>query len=99
MEEIGAAWRCNSCKPMKDIQKETQCLKFLQLNINGIWSKKHELESMLEENEISVAFIQETKLSKKSNFQMFKYNVIRRDRDSHGGGICTLIRKDLRYAS
>ena len=77
-------------------------LKFSSINVNGIRSKKLELLAYLDFHQPQIVAIQETKIdSSISTSELFPetcpYNVYRKDRNSKGGGVMLLIRKDISY--
>ena len=71
----------------------------LQWNCNGISNKTTELQQFLQQYQIDVAAIQETKLTSKSKPPKFaNYTVVRHDRDKDkGGGLMFLVHKDLLF--
>ena len=76
--------------------------RILQLNCNGLNSSHTEIAAFLTEKNISIACLQETKLSTRSTLKPFPgYTPIRQDRDTGrgGGGLLTLIREDLHFAT
>ena len=82
-------------------------IRILQWNCDYLLAKISELEMKLEEWEIDVACIQETKLRAEDEDLVVKgFNVVRKDRKregmsryARGGGLITLIRKGIDYQS
>ena len=74
-------------------------LKILQLNINGIKGKVDELADFLHTNQIKIASIQETKLSKNSkDINIPNYTFLRQDRKRNsGGGLCFFIHESVQF--
>ena len=80
-------------------------LKILQLNIDSVMSKLHELKKFLKEYKISVALIQETKLIKSDKKPVIPgYTVRRKDRiqpkgkeKDRGGGLLIVIKNNIPY--
>lgn len=76
-------------------------LRILQLNIDGINPKKHELSELLISQKIDIALIQETKLLPKSRTPNIQgYSAIRTDRPNAeypGGGLISYISHDLNF--
>ncbi|GFY07778.1 hypothetical protein TNCV_4133751 [Trichonephila clavipes] len=64
----------------------TRTVNSLQLNINGTQKKCAELSDILNENNIHVARLQETRLNSKLHFNVKGYTTIRKDRVSGAGG-------------
>lgn len=63
-------------------------------NANGILGKLTELKHFLKNNNVQIMAINETKINKSHKRN---YRIIRKDRDSHGGGIAILIRNDITH--
>ena len=75
-------------------------LKLISININSIRGKKLDLLAFLEVHQPHVVAIQETKIdSSIATSELFpetcQYNVFRKDRNLHGGGVMLLIHKDI----
>ena len=98
----------NHVKPTTT-KKENRNIKILQLNINGIKSKLLELKQLLEEENIDIAVIQETKLHPSSkNPTIPNYSFYRQDRPMssssiktkiNGGGLIMYIKNNLPYTN
>ncbi len=72
----------------------TSPLRILQWNANGLRTKLHELLLFLLALRIQVALVQETHLDPSVDINSacsFGYQVYRKDRDRHGGGLLTLV--------
>ena len=84
---------------------EEEVLRVLQWNADGIWNKKAELEELLGRLKVGVALVQESKLGERSKTPVFEgYSVVRKDRtvirrgeEMTGGGLLTLVRKDIPF--
>ena len=75
-------------------------MKLISININSIRGKKLDLLAFLEVHQPHVVAIQETKNdSSIATSELFpetcQYNVFRKDRNLHGGGVMLLIHKDI----
>ena len=75
-------------------------LKFISLNINSIRGKKLDLLAFLDVHNPHIVAIQETKIdSSVATSELFPetcpYNIFRKDRNLHGGGVMLLIHKDI----
>lgn len=64
-------------------------------NANGLIRGKDELEVFLEDREVAVMLVSETRLKPGQYFGLRNYQVFRKDRDSRGGGVAVLVRKNL----
>jgi hypothetical protein len=88
-------------RPLLDPQsddEDTPAFTILQFNANGIRSKAAELAYFLDQHNVHVAAIQETKLATTSEDPAFPgYSVLRRDRNASGGGIAFLIKDNVTY--
>ena len=83
-------------------------LKILQLNINGINNKIAELQQFLNEENIDIAAIQETRLHPSNKTPEIKgYSCTRKDRPLpassntkiNGGGLITYVKEDICYSN
>ena len=72
---------------------------FLQFNTNGILNSQQQLLQLLQDQNILIACIQETKLTETSILPPFpNYTTIRKDRpQGRGGGLITLIHHSVTY--
>ena len=75
-------------------------LKFISLNINSIRGKKLDLLAFLDVHNPHIVTVQETKIdSSIATSELFPetcpYNIFRKDRNLHGGGVMLLIHKDI----
>ena len=75
-------------------------LKFITLNINSIRGKKLDLLAFLGVHNPHIVAIQETRIdSSIATSELFPetcpYNIFRKDRNLHGGGVMLLIHKDI----
>ena len=74
-------------------------ISILHLNINSIFSKINEIDSILSLN-YDIVMFNETKLDNvvpNSFYKNVNYNILRLDRNRHGGGILVFIRKEYTY--
>ena len=69
-------------------------LKIFHLNINGLRSKYSELVYFLENNEVDVLSLNETKIDNSTNISFTDYNIERNDRTGQGGGVALVINKE-----
>ena len=77
-------------------------LKFVSININSIRSKKLKLLAFLDFHQPHTVAIQETKIESSivtSELfpESYPYNVYRKDRNLHGGGVMFLVHKDISH--
>ena len=75
-------------------------LHFLHLNINSLLPKVDELRNIAEKTRASVIGITESKLDSSifdSEINIAGYDVLRKDRNRHGGGVVCYIRNDLSF--
>ena len=75
-------------------------LKFISMNINSIRGKNLELLAFLDFHQPHVVAIQETQIdSSIATSELFPetcpYNVYRKDKIIHGGGVMLLVHKDI----
>lgn len=56
-----------------------------------------ELENFIKNNKIHIIGINETKLQESDEINLKDYNIIRKDRNQHGGGVAIIIDKQLQY--
>ena len=88
-----------SSKETNPSNKTLDGLKLISININSIRGKKLDLLAFLEVHQPHVVAIQETKIdSSIATSELFpetcQYNIFRKDRNLHGGGVMLLIHKD-----
>ena len=75
-------------------------LHFAHININSFLPKIDELQYIAKLNEAAVIGILESKLADSvlsSEIQMENYDLIRSDRNRHGGGVACFVTNDLSY--
>ena len=75
-------------------------LHFVHININSLLPKIDELRYIAKLSEAAVIGISESKLDDSvlsSEIQIENYDLIRSDRNRHGGGVACFIRNDLSY--
>ena len=75
-------------------------LHFLHANARSIFHKLPELKLLAKQSNAAAIAITETWLDDKYTdacVSIDGYNLIRRDRDGHAGGVCAYIREDLAY--
>ena len=72
----------------------------MQFNANGIDNKLTELGEFLEQHNIKVAVIQESKVSYNSKTERIQnFTTVRKDRrQGKGGGLLTLIHKSINFS-
>jgi hypothetical protein len=72
-------------------------LKILQININGIQNKIYELNQLVQEHDIDIILIQETKLKSNNKTPYIpNFSYIRKDRiDNNGGGLLIYIKSNI----
>jgi len=72
-------------------------LRIITWNSNAVTTKKAELALFLNDNNIDIAAINETKLSTTSRFNIPGYITYRANRNHHGGGVMILIKHNIRH--
>ena len=74
-------------------------LKIAHINLQSINNKLDELKHFLATNNIGIMSINETWLTEKSTIKILNYSIVRKDRPAgkHGGGVCILIHKSIRF--
>ena len=85
----------NSSKETNSSSRAFGGLKLISMNINSIRGKKLDLMAFLEVHQPHVVVIQGTKID--SSVATCQYNVFRKDRNLHGGGVLLLTHKDIPY--
>ena len=87
----------NDFDPYKFI-KNKKGLKFAHLNINGIRSKIEYLTLFLQETKLDILCLNESKVDLSINdaeISVPNYNIFRRDRNKHGGGVLVYCKDNL----
>ena len=72
------------------------------LNINSLHSKMHEISFLLDKGLLDVLVLNETKLDStidSASYENSRYDLFRRDRTRHGGGIIVYVKKGLKIKS
>lgn len=79
--------------------KQKNNLKLLQWNAQGATTESviAQMDLVLNEHNIDIAFISETYLLSKHALKLTNYEVYRNDRQTHGGGVLTAIRNDVAH--
>ena len=75
-------------------------IKFLQLNVVSLLKNIEELGQLLSLNSIGIFALNETRLDNSitdSEVNIPNYNIIRKDRDRRGGGICIYIHENILF--
>lgn len=70
----------------------------LHWNCNSIKHKYVELSHALNNYNIQICSLNETKLSSKSLFKIHNYKIYRNDRDSRGGGVAIILRNNIKHS-
>ena len=86
----------NNNKTQQQINSK-KTITIIQININGLTTKIHELKNLTDNTKIDIITIQETKLKPTHRTPYLKdYTAIRTDRTyKNGGGLMTYIKKDI----
>lgn len=69
----------------------------MQWNARSINNKLGTLCNLIDVNKIDVVLLSETYLDDGKNLNIYDFNVIRKDRDSRGGGVAIALRKKYTY--
>ena len=75
-------------------------LHFLHINLRSMLSKISELRLIAQNSNAAVIGVSETWLDssvRDSEISIPNYTVFRKDRNSHGGGVCVYVRNDIAY--
>ena len=98
-------WTCDMCSTEHSINNnKTQqqinskkTITIIQININGLTTKIHELKNLTDNTKIDIITIQETKLKLTHRTPyLIDYTAIRTDRTyKNGGGLMTYIKNDI----
>lgn len=67
------------------------------LNIRSISDKKPKILDFIITNQVSICILSETWLQNKHKFAIPHYEIVRKDRDSRGGGILVALHKDVAF--
>ena len=73
----------------------------LHLNTRSLLDKITALRDIATQTRAAISGVSETWLDgtvTNSEIELEGYNIIRRDRDRHGGGVCTFIRYDIAFS-
>ena len=77
--------------------KTVNNLKVGHWNSNSIKNKNFLFNKFMNENNFDIFCLNETKLSVKTQIEFENYNIIRKDRNSRGGGVAVLIKNNLQF--
>ena len=75
-------------------------LHFIHINVRSLFPKLDELRLIARETNAACIAISETWLDDSvfdSELSILNYNIYRRDRNRHGGGVCLYIRSDIAF--
>ena len=67
----------------------------MQWNINGIRGKKEKLQELIEELGPKIIVLQEIKIIDEQPININNYEIFRKGRTNHGGGLCTAVHKSI----
>ena len=79
---------------------ENKGMPFVHLNVNSLLNKIDELRTIVKKSKASVFGITETKIDSSINDEELNidgYNIIRSDRNRHGGGVACYIKNDISF--
>lgn len=97
--ELNSKWRCATCDRVPTIEQPIttlDCIRIVQWNANSIRSRSSEIEDFLNEMNIHIAIIQETKLER-GRF-LIHSRMLRKDRTNAGDGLAKLKYTILPYS-
>jgi exonuclease III len=77
------------------MNKRKDNLMLMHMNVRGIKSKIKDIHSLVEENEIDIMVLTETKLSGKENRIVRGYKNFRLNRNTKAGGVCIYYKESL----
>ena len=102
--DCGTDFTPNVAKQLEDLNhwKAFQCkgLHFLHINVNSLLPKIYEVNLIANKSNATILGISETKLDNTimdSELKIEGYDLIRSDRNRHGGGVACYIKKDRHY--
>jgi hypothetical protein len=80
--------------------EDKNLLKIVQININGISNKSHELNDFVKTHDVDILLVQETKLNPDSKTPLIQnFSAIRKDRTSNkGGGLITYVKTNITFS-
>ena len=67
----------------------------LQWNLNSLQSKRGKLEKLIEEKNVEIVALQEIKNKKGRRVNIRGFNVYKKDRNEHGGGVLLAINNNI----
>ena len=82
------------------ITSETRCFKIALLNVNSLTKHLDELKVFMANKPLDVLAINESKLDLVDSDRLVNlegYNIVRRDRNKHGGGVCFYLRNTITF--
>ena len=87
-------------KPQNNSTKNTNII-IIQINVNGINNKLHELQQLSKDTNADIITVQETKLTNTSKSPILPgYTAIRKDRTyNKGGGLLTYVKNDITFSN
>lgn len=74
-----------------------KCLNILQWNCRSIPDKLETLSELCDMYKIDIFLLSETHLESVKKIKMINFNIIRKDRNTRGGGVMIGIKKNLKY--
>ena len=80
--------------------QQSENIKIIHININGISNKRSELIHYLNEHNPQSMTVSESKIRKQHKIKILNYHIIRKDRENARGlegGIAILVRKDIKF--
>ena len=80
--------------------QQSENIKIIHININGISNKRSELIHYLNEHNPQFMTVNESKIRKQHKIKIPNYHIIRKDRENVrglGGGAAILVRKDIKF--
>ena len=75
-------------------------MHFIHINVNSLLPKSHEIRNIAYKTNSTIIGITETKLSKDiydNEVNIMGYDIVRQDRNRHGGGVACYIKNDRAY--
>lgn len=78
---------------------KTKNLKISHWNCSTISNKLILLKKYIQENDFDILSLNETKLVKSKTFVIDGYHIVRKDRNSRGGGVAILVKNNLNFVN
>lgn len=82
---------------MANINSINRTIRICYWNADGIKDKIPELQNFLIDKQIDIMLLQETKLNPNNKLRILNYEVYRRDRVTHRGGVAIISKRNIQH--